>query len=100
MTLFYPANNLWILDYNRVLKTLNGMSSDEFMTKLSEHFDLSPIPEGESTKPAGLHHFSLHIDHKWHKMVLKESSLDKTTPITQLDSQILTDLIFGPICGI
>lgn len=100
MTLFYPANNLWILDYNRVLKTLNGMSSDEFMTKLSEHFDLSPIPEGESTKPAGLHHFSLHIDHKWHKMVLKDSSLDKSTPITQLDSQILTDLIFGPICGI
>lgn len=100
MTLFYPADNLWILDYNRVLKTLNDMSSEQFLVKLSEHFDLSPIPEGESTKPAGLHHFSLLIDKKWHKMVLKETSLDKSTPITQLDSQILTELVFKPICGI
>lgn len=100
MTLFYPSDSLFVLDYNRVLKTLNGLSSEEFMTKLSVHFELSPLPENASTKPAGLHHFTLLLDGKWHSMALKESSLDKSTPISQLDSQILTDLIFGPILGI
>jgi uncharacterized protein (DUF1015 family) len=51
MTLFFAANDLFILDYNRVLKTLNGMSSEEFIEKLSVHFDISPLPEGADTKP-------------------------------------------------
>lgn len=100
MTLFYPANNLAIMDYNRVLKNLNGMSSKEFIDKLRVHFDISEIPKGQDTKPGALHKFSLYIDHKWYLMVLKESSLNKSTPITQLDSQILTDLVFEPLLGI
>ena len=100
MTLFYPANNLMIMDYNRVLKTLNGMSPQEFITKLSENFDINELPADSSSKPGALHKFSLHIEGKWYSMVLKESSLDKSTPITKLDSQILTDLVFAPVLGI
>jgi len=100
MTLFFPAKVLKIYDYNRVLKDLNGNSSEEFMEKLSQHFELSPVPEGATTYPSSIHKFTLHIDGKWWYMNLKESSLDKSTPITQLDSQILTDLIFDPICNI
>ena len=100
MTLFYPADSLYVLDYNRVLKTLNGLSSAQFIEKLSEHFDISPLAENASTKPAGLHHFTLLIDGMWHSMVIKASSLDTSTPISQLDSQILTDKVFGPILGI
>lgn len=51
MTLFFAADDLFILDYNRVLKTLNGLSSAEFIEKLSIHFDISPLPEGADTKP-------------------------------------------------
>lgn len=58
------------------------------------------MPEGADTKPASIHKFSLYVDKKWYYMDLKETSLDKSTPITQLDSQILTDLVFTPICGI
>lgn len=82
MTLFYPADSLYVLDYNRVLKTLNGLSSAQFIERLSEHFDISPLAENASTKPAGLHHFTLLIDGTWHNMVLKASSLDTSTPIS------------------
>ena len=58
------------------------------------------MPEGADTKPTSIHKFSLYVDKKWYYMDLKETSLDKSTPITQLDSQILTDLVFTPICGI
>jgi len=100
LTLFYPADNLWVLDYNRVLKTLNDMTSEEFINKLKVNFDITEMPEGADTKPAGIHKFSLLIDNKWHYMNLKESSLDKSTPLSQLDSNLLNELVFSPICGI
>lgn len=100
MALHYPADNLMILDYNRVLKSLNGLSSSEFVAKLSESFIITQLEEGAETKPGSSHIFSLFIEQKWHSMVLREEFLDKSTPITQLDSQILTDLVFGPILGI
>lgn len=86
MTLFYPANNLAIMDYNRLLKSLNGMTSKQFIDKLRIHFDLKELPKGADTKPGAIHKFSLHIDHKWYSMVLKPESLNTKTPITQLDS--------------
>ncbi len=100
MTLYYPVDSLYVLDYNRVLKSLNGLSSAEFMDKLSANFELCELAAGSETKPAAPHKFTLHIDSKWYSMNLKETSLDRSTPITQLDSQILTDLVFTPICGI
>lgn len=50
MTLFYPADNLLVLDYNRVIKSLNDMSADQFLAALSESFDLSPLAEGETSR--------------------------------------------------
>ena len=82
MTLFYPVDSLYVLDYNRVLKSLNGLSSLQFMDKLSENFELSELPTGSETKPAAPHKFTLHIDGKWHSMNLKETSLDRSTPIS------------------
>lgn len=58
------------------------------------------MPEGADTKPKAVHKFSLLIENKWHYMNLKESSLDKSSPISQLDSQVLTDLVLTAICGI
>jgi uncharacterized protein (DUF1015 family) len=100
MSLFYPADYLNILDYNRCLKTLEGYSSESFVEKLKENFDIEVLAEGAETKPAGPHKFSLFIDGKWHKMDLKAEKLNTASPITQLDSQILTDLVFSPLIGI
>lgn len=100
MTLFYPADNLLVMDYNRVIKDLNGMSANEFMEKLSEHFDMRPLADGETSKVDSRHSFCLYIENKWHRMSLKPEKLDCSTPVTQLDSQILTELILAPILGI
>jgi uncharacterized protein (DUF1015 family) len=51
MALHYPADNLMILDYNRILKSLNGLSNEEFIGKLSEHFEIKEIADGSDTKP-------------------------------------------------
>ena len=66
MTLFYPADSLLILDYNRVLKTLNGMSSEQFLDKLSEHFEITPFAKDADVRPPKLHSFSLHLDGAWY----------------------------------
>jgi len=100
MTLFYPADNLKILDYNRVLKTLETHTPESFMEALSMNFDIAELPEGASSHPQGPHKFTLLINGKWHSMDLKEEKLDTSTPITCLDSQILTDLVFDPLVGI
>jgi uncharacterized protein (DUF1015 family) len=100
MSLFYPADQLRILDYNRCLKTLGDYSSESFLEKLRENFDMEVLAEGADSKPAGPHKFSLFIEGKWHSMALKAEKLNTASPITQLDSQILTDLVFEPLIGI
>ena len=100
MTLFYPADNLMILDYNRVIKSLNDMSSAEFMEALSENFDVRPLADGELTKVPKKHQYSLFIDSKWHVMNIKPEKIDYSTPVTQLDSQIINEHVLKNILGI
>ena len=71
MTLFYPADNLLILDYNRVLKSLNDMSTEEFMGALEENFTIRPLADGEDSKVKARHSYSLYIDGKWYVMSIK-----------------------------
>lgn len=100
MTLLYPADNLLILDYNRVLKSLNEMTPDEFLTALSENFDVRPLSDGETSKVEKRHQFSLYLNNTWHKMEIKEDRIDHTSPVTRLDSQIITELVLKGILGI
>ena len=100
MTLLYPADNLLILDYNRVLKTIGDLTSAQFLEGLHENYDLEMIPQGGQTKPVERHTFSLLIENQWWKMTLKPEKLDESTPVSRLDSQILNDTIFGPMLGI
>lgn len=86
MTLFYPADNLKILDYNRVLKTLESHTTEGFVEKLRENFDIEKLPAGADTRPTAPHKFTLLIDNQWHSMDLKPEKLNSATPITQLDS--------------
>lgn len=89
MTLFYPADNLLVLDYNRVLKSLNDMTTEEFMEALSEDFVVEPLPEGDSSKVPARHHYSLFIDNRWHSMAIRPEKVDHSTPVSRLDSQII-----------
>ena len=100
MTLFYPADNLMILDYNRVLKSLNDMSTEEFKGALEENFIIRPLADGETSKVQSKHSYSLFIDNKWHVMSIKPDKIDYATPVTQLDSQIINKHVLEEILGI
>ena len=100
MTLFYPADNLLILDYNRVLKSLNDMSTDDFLAALEENFTIRPLADGETSKVLARHSYSLYINSKWHIMAIKPEKIDFSTPVSQLDSQIINEHVLKQILGI
>lgn len=95
----FPASHLKIIDYNRVVKDLNGLSDDEFLKKLEENF----IVEEKGTEiytPAKLHNFTLYLGGKWYSLTAKEGRYDDNDPIGALDVTVSSDLILRDILGI
>jgi uncharacterized protein (DUF1015 family) len=100
MALHYPADNLLIMDYNRVLRDLHGMTAGQFLAKLYKHFEIEPIEPGQDTRPGGIHKMSLYIDKQWFRLSMRENSIDKSSSATQIDSHLLTSLVLTPMLGI
>ena len=99
MAVCFPANQLTIIDYNRVVKDLNGLSDEEFLRKLSEDF----IVEKKGTeifKPSCLHEFSLYLGGNWYSLVAKPGTYNDNDPIGVLDVTISSNLILDKILGI
>ncbi len=99
MAVCFPANQLTIIDYNRVVKDLNGLSEQEFLVALSKHFSV----EEKGTdiyKPAALHNFALYLGGKWYSLTAKEGTYDDNDPIGVLDVTISSNLILDEILGI
>ena len=99
MAVCFPANQLTIIDYNRVVKDLNGLSDEEFLKKLSEDF----IVENKGTeifKPSRLHEFSLYLGGNWYSLVAKPGTYNDNDPIGVLDVTISSNLILDKILGI
>jgi uncharacterized protein (DUF1015 family) len=97
LTTIFPANQLAILDYNRIVKDLNGLSPEAFMEKVKEQFDVQPAES--AVKPGGLHEFGMYLDGRWYRLTAKEGSY-KTDPIGVLDVTILQEGILDRILGI
>mmetsp|Transcript_4494 Transcript_4494/g.8215 ORF Transcript_4494/g.8215 Transcript_4494/m.8215 type:complete len:419 (-) Transcript_4494:864-2120(-) len=100
MAIHYPSTNLKIMDYNRVLRSLNGMSSQEFLSKFGESYDIQPLEAGGDPKPRKKGECSLYIDKKWYRCNVKAGKVDHTNLVKMLDSQLLTDLVLTPVLGI
>lgn len=99
MAVCFQASQLTILDYNRVVKDLNGLSSEEFLNALRKNFDV----EDKGTdiyKPAQLHQFSLYLDQHWFSLKAKEGTYDNNDPIGVLDVDISSRLILDEILNI
>ena len=99
MAVCFQASQLTVLDYNRVLKDLNGLSSEEFLKALSQDF----IVEDKGTdiyKPARLHEFSLYLDQHWYSLKTKEGTYDDNDPIGVLDVDISSRLILDKVLNI
>ncbi|MDR0542921.1 MAG: DUF1015 domain-containing protein [Dysgonamonadaceae bacterium] len=98
MAVAFPANQLKIMDYNRVVKDLNGWTPDEFLNRLSEDFDITD--KGESIyRPERLHNFSLYLNRRWYSLDAKPGTYDDNDPIGVLDVTISSRLILDKILG-
>lgn len=99
MAVCFQASELTILDYNRVVKDLNGLSVDEFLEKLRLHFDVD-CKGSEIYKPQALHNFSLYLDGKWYSLTAKPGTFNDADPIGVLDVDISSRLILDEILNI
>ena len=99
MAVCFQASQLTILDYNRVVKDLNGLTSVEFIAALKKNFVV--VDKGEEIyKPAQMHEFSLYLDSHWYSLTAKEGTYDNTDPIGVLDVDISSRLILDEILQI
>lgn len=99
MAVCFQASQLTILDYNRVIKDLNGLTSEEFIDALKKNFEV----EDKGTdmyKPSHLHNFSLYLDGRWYSLTAKAGTFNDTDPIGVLDVDISSRLILDEILGI
>ncbi len=99
MAVAFQASQLTILDYNRVVKDLNGLTSEQFLDALRKNFDV--VDKGtEIYRPARLHEFSLYLDGHWFSLVAKDGTYDNNDPIGVLDVDISSRLILQDILNI
>ncbi len=96
MAVAFQASELTILDYNRVLRDLNGLTSEQFMERLSRSFTIEP-KSAEPYRPARVHQFSLYLDGLWYALDAKPGTFDAADPIGSLDVDISSRLILQDI---
>lgn len=99
LAVLFPTDELEIMDYNRVISDLDGLSSKELMAKLGENFEIEK--QGvEAYKPIEKHTFGMLLDGAWYKLTAKDGTFDANDPVEQLDVSILQSNVISPIFGI
>lgn len=99
MAVCFPASQLTILDYNRVVKDLNGLSDEQFLKALEKSFTVEEKGP-ENYRPGQLHEFALYLNGLWYSLKAKQGTFDDTDPIGVLDVSISSRLILDEILGI
>ena len=99
MAVAFPASHLKIIDYNRVVRDLNGLTPAQFLDRLAENFIVEEKGK-EIYHPNGLHNFALYLDGKWYSLTAKEGTYNDSDPIGVLDVTVSSDLILRDILNI
>lgn len=99
LAVVFPEDQLHIIDYNRVVKDLNGLSPQEFLGLLGKDFTVEEKGTG-IYKPGALHNFGMYLDGKWYSLTAKEGTYDDNDPIGVLDVTVLSNLVLDNILGI
>lgn len=99
MAVAFPASHLRVIDYNRVVRDLNGMTPAEFLKRLEENFIVEE-KGAETYHPTGLHNFALYLDGKWYSLTAKPGTYNDDDPIGVLDVTVSSDLILRDLLGI
>ena len=98
LSVLFPDEELMILDYNRVVKDLNGMSAAEFLHKVEKIFQVTPVSETDR-KPAEAGTFTMYLDEKWYLCKIPENKIP-SDPVESLDVSLLQELLLTPVLGI
>jgi uncharacterized protein (DUF1015 family) len=99
LAVHFPANQLSIIDYNRLVKDLNGYSANEFKNKLSKHFLIEEMGK-EIYVPSKLHNISMYLQGQWYSLTAKDGTFDDHDPIRCLDVTILSEYALSDVLGI
>ena len=99
LTVIFPHSMMKIMDYNRVVTDLNGLTQEEFVAKVQEKFDIAPCTR-TSCKAEYPHYFGMYLDGAWYKLVAKENSFNAKDSLERLDVNILQNNLLQPILGI
>ncbi|HEX9180191.1 MAG TPA: DUF1015 family protein [Burkholderiales bacterium] len=96
LAVIFPHSQMQILDYNRVVTDLNGMSPEAFLARVAERFGVEPAPQ---PKPDAAHRFGMYLEGRWHRLVARAGTFAET-PLGVLDVNILQDNLLAPLLGI
>ncbi len=99
LTVIFPDDQMYIMDYNRVVKDLNGLSESEFLEKVKEKFDVNHLGK-EASKPAEKHNFIMFLNDEWYGLKAHEGTFDPQNPVDRLDVSILMNNLLRPILNI
>lgn len=100
LSIIYPDTELKVFDYNRTVKDLNGLSEEEFFSKVEESFYLSKSESNKPVSPKNKHEFGMYMNNQWFILRAKDGSFDESNPIDSLDVSILQNNLLNPILGI
>lgn len=100
LSVLFPSNELRIMDYNRVVKDLNGMSEEEFIAKVSEKFEVTKFDGEGQLKPSRKHTFGMFLGETWYELEAKAGTYDESDPQKRLDVAIMQNNLLHPILGI
>ncbi|WP_040215278.1 DUF1015 domain-containing protein [Clostridium polynesiense] len=100
LSVVFPDKDLYVMDYNRVVKDLNGLSTEEFMSRVNIKFNITPHNEQVPYKPERKNTYGMYIDGKWYELSAKEGIFNPEDPVDRLDVSILQKHLLSPILGI
>ena len=99
LAFFIASERLNILDYNRLVKGLNGLSVDELLSKIEDNFIVTNVSE-DIPKSRGLHQILMYVENQWYNLQAKEDIINRNNPVESLDTYILSHFLLKPILGI
>ncbi len=100
LAVIFPDQDLYIMDYNRVVKDLNGLSKEQFLLELEAKFSVCPVNSSTPYKPEEKHKFGMYLDGQWYELEARPDSYDSQDPVARLDVSILQNNLLRPLLGI
>ncbi|QXE85690.1 DUF1015 family protein [Geomonas nitrogeniifigens] len=98
LTVIFPDNEMTIMPYNRVVKDLNGRGVAEYMARVGERFEVTPV--SGAVNPGERHQFGMYLGGKWYELTPREDSFQENDPVASMDVSILQDNLLSPVLGV